>query len=315
MDYFQNVGELGLASRLKRLSDAFMSEVKSCYEAEGVEFEPRWFPLYSLLLQQREATVTYAAQQLNLTHPHISLLAKELARAGLIAFRKDAKDARSRILVLTARGQALAKEVAGLWESIRTAVRNVLDETDPRLLEHLEKVEDSLRARPFSGRVREAARHRAARKCRIVGYDPKLKGHFEKLNREWIETHFSIEPHDTRAFADPEKEIIRRGGDVIFAELDGKIVGTCSLIIDDQGKHELAKLAVTDRAKGKGLGELLSREIIRRARRKGARSVILTTNSRLTPAIRLYEKLGFKETIRGPHPKFKRVDLVMEKRL
>lgn len=54
-------------------------------------------------------------------------------------------------------------------------------------------------------------------------------------------------------------------------------------------------------------------EIIHRAREKGARSIQLTTNTVLVPAIELCKKLGFKEVFRGQHPAYKRVNLVMEK--
>jgi GNAT superfamily N-acetyltransferase len=150
--------------------------------------------------------------------------------------------------------------------------------------------------------------------ARVLDFNPNYSAHFERLNREWIEKYFEIEPRDIKCFSDPKKSIIDAGGDVIFAELNGEVVGTCALLYED-GVYELAKLAVTDSAKGKGIGKLLSLEIIRRARAKGARRLILTTNSRLKAAVDLYEKLGFHEIFRGEHPKYQRVDLVMEKDL
>ena len=150
--------------------------------------------------------------------------------------------------------------------------------------------------------------------CRLLDFKPEHKKYFETLNREWIEKFFVIEPHDLKVFADPEKEIINSGGDIIFAELNGEIVGTCALTLTD-GVFELAKLAVSDAGKGKKIGETLSLEIIRRAEAKGAKMIQLTTNSGLVPAVKLYEKLGFKEIFRGQHPQYKRVNLVMEKSL
>lgn len=147
---------------------------------------------------------------------------------------------------------------------------------------------------------------------RLLDYHSELRSHFERLNREWIERFFAIEPHDLLYFADPEATIIRPGGDIVFAELDGEIVGTCSLVKEGDS-FELVKLAVTEHAKGLGLGEALTVEILRRAADKGARSVTLTTNSRLGAAVRLYEKLGFVIIARGQHPKYRRVDLVMER--
>ena len=116
-----------------------------------------------------------------------------------------------------------------------------------------------------------------------------------------------------RYFKNPEREILRPGGSILFAQVDSKIVGTCTLLCGVDG-YELAKLAVTKSYQGLGIGELLCREIIKIAQTKGAKTLSLTTNSRLGPAVRLYEKLGFHETHRGQHPKYNRVDLVMERK-
>ncbi len=326
MDYFKQIGELALGSRLKRLGESFMSEVKDLYAEQGIDFEPRWFPLFSLLYSGKDVSVTAAATALNLTHPHVSLLAKEMAGAKLLAVRPHAKDARAKLLSLTPKGRQLGRKLEPAWQEIRAGVRHVLDETDPRFLETLALIEQKLERTPFLQRVKDlrASRETAARErksaVRIVDYKPSLRSSFEKLNREWIERYFEMEEHDHRYFKDPESEIIGLGGDIVFAELGGEIVGTCALLRDglaaeDGGVFELAKLAVSDKAKGQGIGELLSQEILRRAREKGATHVRLTTNTALTPALRLYEKLGFREVFKGQHPKFKRVDLVMEKRL
>ena len=92
MDYFHSIGVLGLGSRLKRLSDLCMAEVKHIYAAAGLDFEPKWFPLFHILYTQGEITVTEAASQLHLTHPHISQLVKEMLAAKLISLRTNRLD-------------------------------------------------------------------------------------------------------------------------------------------------------------------------------------------------------------------------------
>lgn len=201
-----------------------------------------------------------------------------------------------------------------IWRAIRAAVKGVLQESEPDWLARMARVEAAMGARPFAWRIQEALRGKAPAGIRLRRYEPELRVHFERLNREWIEKFFCIEPHDLEYFADPEGKIVAPGGDLIFAELDGEVVGTCALVCEDGG-FELAKLAVTERAKGRGIGEALVIEIVRLARDKGARSITLTTNASLTAAVRLYEKLGFETTYRGQHPRYQRVDLVMEKSL
>lgn len=314
MDYFETVGELGLGSRLKRLSDAFMSGSKRAYEAERHDFEPRWFPLFSLLLKESQTTVSNAAEKLKITHPHISQIAKELEKAKLAHWRTNLKDGRSRTLALTEKGQDLAKQVQPLWNDIRAAAQRVVNDADARFLERLENLEQALAHQTFEKRILGEKRNRLLKSCEVVPYTPALKSYFEELNREWIEETFAIESHDTKLFKNPQKEVLDAGGEIIFVKVAGVIAGTCALLHSD-GSYELAKLAVTQDYKGLGLGELLCKEIIGRARKKKAKTLSLTTNSRLIPAVRLYEKLGFRETSRGQHPKYNRVDLCMELKL
>lgn len=319
MDYFEAVGALGLGSRLKRLSDAFMLGSKRVYELTGHDFEPRWFPLFSLLYADGTTTVSAAADKLKITHPHVSLLAKELNSRKLITWKSNPKDKRSRTITLSAKGLELAKQIQPLWDDIRTAADKVVQDVDLRFMERLESLEKALFEIPFEQRVHGAKKARLAKQVEVIAYSPRLKSHFERLNREWIEKYFEIESHDTKLFKNPEKEVIQKGGAIIFAKIGADIVGTCSLLYSDEENggygYELAKLSVAEAYKGLGLGELLCQEIIRLAKEKGAKTLSLTTNSRLGPAIHLYEKLGFRETFRGHHDKYQRVDLVMALKL
>ena len=79
-------------------------------------------------------------------------------------------------------------------------------------------------------------------------------------------------------------------------------VGTVALIPMGDGRYELAKMAVTDRAQGKGIGWALGRAVIDRARSLGATAVYLETNSILEPAVNLYRKLGFEDVAGGASP-------------
>ncbi|MFC7666815.1 GNAT family N-acetyltransferase [Hymenobacter humi] len=88
------------------------------------------------------------------------------------------------------------------------------------------------------------------------------------------------------------------------------MVGTCALIKEHEGVYELAKMAVSPRAQGLGIGWALGQAILGKARQLGARRVELLSNSRLTPALALYEKLGFQHVPVPPTP-YERTDVKM----
>lgn len=129
---------------------------------------------------------------------------------------------------------------------------------------------------------------------RIVPWDARYASDFDRLNREWLERYFTVEPLDEFYLAAPEANIIAKGGTIVFA-LDGdRVVGCCAAIPRDGGAFELAKLGVTAAAQGRGTGRALCEAVLAFARARGAGRVWLVSNSGLGAAVRLYERLGFQ---------------------
>ena len=112
-------------------------------------------------------------------------------------------------------------------------------------------------------------------------------------------SHFRVEERDRVALTDCESAIVTPGGQIFFALRADVVIGTCAVIQVDPATCELAKMAVTPAAQGQGVGRRLGETAIAFARQAGARKIMLLTNSRLAPALRLYEQLGFE---RGPLP-------------
>jgi ribosomal protein S18 acetylase RimI-like enzyme len=146
----------------------------------------------------------------------------------------------------------------------------------------------------------------------VVTWRAQYRGAFERLNREWIETWFAVEPTDLAVFRDPEAAIVRPGGEIFFVVDDGGVQGTCALMPHAPGVLELAKMAVDRAARGRGYGELLMRAALAHARRAWARMVMLVSNTRLAPAIALYRKCGFVEVPIEPGIEYTRADIQME---
>ncbi|NOK09804.1 GNAT family N-acetyltransferase, partial [Corallococcus exercitus] len=134
----------------------------------------------------------------------------------------------------------------------------------------------------------------------VVPYRPEYRAHFERLNRQWIEKDFRIEGSDAASFADPHGVFVAPGGEVFFALVDGQVLGTCALKREDAETFELCKMAVAPEARGRDLGDALMRAALATARERGAKRMVLVTNSALGPALGLYRKHGFATTRSGP---------------
>ena len=129
---------------------------------------------------------------------------------------------------------------------------------------------------------------------RIRDYDDSLAADFARINRQWIEEMYALEPVDEAQLGDPHGEIVKPGGAILFAEDDELgVIGTCGLLKTGDGEFELVKMAVAPAARGRGAGEALLRATIERAFALGAKRLFLLTNSKSLAAIRMYERNGF----------------------
>lgn len=137
---------------------------------------------------------------------------------------------------------------------------------------------------------------------------------FRRLNEEWITRYFRIEPKEALIMADPEKTILSPGGRIFFAVDGERQVGCCALVPLGDKEFEVAKMAVEPGYQGRGIGRRLLQTAIAQSRATGAKRLYLETNHALTPAIRLYESLGFKhiDPERIVPSQYERADVYME---
>ena len=148
-------------------------------------------------------------------------------------------------------------------------------------------------------------------KIEIVGFEPKYREDFKNLNLEWLQKYFVVEPFDAHQLSNPETEILEKGGRIYLAKAGDKIVGTASLL-KEHGVYELAKMAVTEEFKGRGIGKLLMTHCIEEAKKLGTEKVILLSNRSLTPAIEMYKKFGFTEVPVDGETPYERCNIKME---
>jgi len=146
-----------------------------------------------------------------------------------------------------------------------------------------------------------------------LDYLPEHHSSFKQLNEEWIEKYFKIEETDKKALDNPEDYILKKGGKILVAMLNDTVIGVCALVKmqDEKYDYELAKMAVSPKAQGKGIGYLLGKAIIEKATSLGASYIYLESNTILKPAILLYKKLGFKKIV-GHHTPYERCNIQME---
>ncbi|MEO8763332.1 MAG: GNAT family N-acetyltransferase [Ginsengibacter sp.] len=145
---------------------------------------------------------------------------------------------------------------------------------------------------------------------RIVDYQPKYQEYFEKFNRGWIERYFAMEAVDEYVLTNPEEAILKPGGAILIALYNETVAGVAGLRKVNDTVYEFTKMAVDEGFRRKGIAEALCQASFKKAKELGAEDVILYSNSILTPAIHLYEKLGFRHLPVG-NAEYQRSDIKM----
>ncbi len=146
----------------------------------------------------------------------------------------------------------------------------------------------------------------------IIPFDPQYAKDFARLNVEWLEKYFVVEPLDQQLLEQCEETIIAKGGYIFFAKVNDTIAGTFSLIKLSDKKYELGKMAVSPKFQGQKIGQQLLEHCITFAKNKGWTEVILYSNTILESAIYIYKKFGFVEIPIETDPIYKRSNIKMK---
>jgi len=299
MDFLADQASLAVATRMRRLSDQISQQVRAVYQATGVDFDPRHFSVVRYLASHNTSTVTEMAAALGLTHPAISQIVKSLIEEGWLNFNTPTEDERCRTLSFSPKGKQQVAELEPIWRELKLGLDELLNETKYPVIEVLASLEQALQRRSISSRVLpNLSDQPAVEGLEITEWDPRYAAAFEDLNRSWIEKYFELEKNDLQILQDPEKIILKPGGHVFFAKLGGAVVGTCALFKKDRTAFELARMAVAEQVRRRGIGRALTYAAIKKARAEGAKKVFLESfKPTLNAGIELYRSCGFKESM------------------
>lgn len=145
--------------------------------------------------------------------------------------------------------------------------------------------------------------------------DPRDYRAFAELNIAWIKELHHVEASDQKMYDYPE--LYAQNGNSIFAAvIDDEVAGVAALMQDAEGEWELTKMAVDPKFQGKGVGKTLMTSVEEFAKIElGLSRIYLISNTINAAAIRLYKRCDWVVTHEGPHPRYARADIAMEKYL
>ena len=310
--FLHSQAELALGSRFKAISESLYAAANAAYRDAGADIDAHWFPVLRYLHVKGPATVTKIAAAIGQTHPAVSQLAAKLRKGGWITRRADASDARRGMLELTADAERKLDKLGPVWCAIRRGARAAALRGQGSLIDALTSFENDIASGRLAAEIAHERERVLAAPIEIHPFREEWAVHFDRINTEWLERWFVVEPVDRETLSNAKKLVIDRGGRILFAALDGEVIGTCALLKEAPGVYELSKMAVETGFRGLGAGRRLLEAAIAEFERLGGTTLFLESSKRLGPALRLYESLGF---VHHPAPRpgshYARADVYM----
>jgi DNA-binding MarR family transcriptional regulator len=149
MNVINQSGILAVSTRLQRLADQIRKDGLLIYKANGIDFEPKWFPVIYTLHQKSTLSVVEIAAEIGYSHPSTISLLKELEKKKLIRSRKDKSDERKRLLTLTEKGAELVVQMQPVW----TIMTEALSSFTTNLIKAIDEVEEKMEQQSFYQRA------------------------------------------------------------------------------------------------------------------------------------------------------------------
>ncbi|GAA6184038.1 bifunctional helix-turn-helix transcriptional regulator/GNAT family N-acetyltransferase [Aliiglaciecola sp. NS0011-25] len=306
-DFLNELGELALGSRLKRVSERMMADAAAVYQHFDMNIQPKWFTLLALLDRKKQVSVVEAANLLGLTQPALSQFSRQLESRKLIEIQLDTEDSRKRVLSLSTLGHQKVAEMRPVWAAVDKAAKDLCSEFENHFYASLQTFEKALDKRSLLERSKDhfeplntspntniVDTTMLENSLTFLDFEPDLAPFFEQINSQWIKSMFVIEDVDKQVLGHPQENIIDKGGKIWFAKHSQLgVVGACALLNKGDGAFELTKMGVLENARGLKVGEKLLQHVIAQAKLLPIDCLFLLTNAKCEAAIHLYEKNGF----------------------
>ncbi len=146
MELYQSVGFLLFGTRLKRLSETFLSDVNRLYKQHKIRFEASWFPVFYLLSEKGEVSIREISDALHISHSAASQMVSSLQGKKLVKSSTSKKDARHKVVTFTSKGEKLLQQVLPVWKGMQKAMEELANESgdSKRILKALTAIENNI---------------------------------------------------------------------------------------------------------------------------------------------------------------------------
>ena len=130
---------------------------------------------------------------------------------------------------------------------------------------------------------------------KVIPFEERYRQDFIDFNTDWIVSNFGfLEEHDKETFDKIDKEL-ETGAMIFFAVENDVALATCMAMPMEGTTWEICKFGSNKNVPHKGAGSAVFEAAMEWALNHGADRLFILSNSKLKPALHIYEKFGFKE--------------------
>lgn len=220
--------------------------------------------------------------RLGLDAGHTSRLLRALEASHLIVVKPSAADRRVRLAHLTPTGRKeRALLVARSDELAASMLAELEDAQRDELIDAMRTIRRLLTSTEIEIKPVDPA-SRDARRC--------IQAYVSELNRR---SHLPFDP--AKGASVEPSEMTPPAGLFLVAYRHGEAVGCGGVRHRPGGPSEIKRLWVAEPARGLGIGRRIHGELEAEARRSGATTVRLETNSTLVESIAMYRSSGYRD--------------------
>ena len=155
-DWMSEKQGLALGSRLRRFSDYLSAEIKTVYKVKGIDFNPRHFPVVSLVCSKSShyMSIRELSEETGLTHSSISQTVTKLEMQGLVTRQTSSEDERLVTVIPTAKALSFVElQLDPIWQVIKEVTDENLPTATTGFWDSLKKAEELMHGEPLSRKI------------------------------------------------------------------------------------------------------------------------------------------------------------------
>ena len=146
----------GLGTQLRHLIELLDGAVDAAYEAEGLDYRPRYTPLMRALIEREGAGIGELAELAGISQPAATQTIALMIRDGLVSSERGTVDARQRRVRLTDHGRALMPRLQACWQATAAAAATLDADLTMPLSQLVDEALQALQRQSFGQRIHAA---------------------------------------------------------------------------------------------------------------------------------------------------------------